>query len=159
MVVQFIDRIERFLAVCAAAALLSMMLLISADTLMRYLLDAPITGVFEIVENYMMPLIVFFTLSYAFSSDKTIRIDVLIRKLEDQSRRYFEIVSAAVGLIFICFLLYGALKKTIWTIDMGALTEGGVEIPLWPGYVAAAVGLSVHVLRLLHSFVAATRNQ
>lgn len=147
-----VEHAEAALTALAGVCLLLMMLLISSDAILRYLSDAPIEGVFEVSENYLMPTIVFGTLSYAYARGAIISVHVFVRQLSPLVRRQLTRCYGIVGGIMVVAVLIGGWALLERAIEIGSVA-GGVEIPLWPGYALLCIGSIVFLARLLLTII------
>lgn len=68
-------------------SVLAMMLMIVYDVAMRTLFSSSIRGGFEIIQNYMMPLVVFPGLAYVYSSGVLPKMDLILEKLNDKAQK------------------------------------------------------------------------
>jgi TRAP-type mannitol/chloroaromatic compound transport system permease small subunit len=85
-------------------SLIGMMLFIVFDVFLRNVLSDSINGGFEIVQNYFMPIVVFPSLAYAYSSGVLPRMDLFMERLKDKSKMML-IFGMLILEIFILFLM------------------------------------------------------
>lgn len=75
--------------------IMGMMFFITIDVLGRNFFSMPVPGNFEIVQGYLMPLISFPALAYAYAEGIMPRMDIIINKLSHSRKRLF-IVAALI---------------------------------------------------------------
>ncbi|EMF46055.1 hypothetical protein B481_2635 [Planococcus halocryophilus Or1] len=63
-----------------------MMLMIVYDVTMRTLFSSSIRGGFEIIQNYMMPLVVFPGLAYVYASGVLPKMDLILERLNKKQK-------------------------------------------------------------------------
>src|SRR5512135_3433407 len=85
------------LAGVAAVVLAFVMFLMVADVFCRYLLNRPILGSFEITE-FMMIVLVFFSIAFAQIKKAHISVDVLVLKLSRRTQQIFQAIGSLLGL-------------------------------------------------------------
>jgi TRAP-type C4-dicarboxylate transport system permease small subunit len=71
----------------SSLAVLIMMVLIVYDVIMRNLFSSSIRGGFEIIQNYMMPLVVFPGLAFMYASGVLPKMDLLLGKVNKSMQR------------------------------------------------------------------------
>ena len=112
------------------------MLLINADVLLRFLFNAPIDGVTEIVEISIAG-IVFLQLADAVNAGRLTRSDGLFNKIVEHRPKlshYMGIFFDLCGAAFFIAILFGAVPTLIeaYERDYFAGIEGIFTVPIWP---------------------------
>lgn len=131
----------------------ALMVLINVDVLSRYLFNAPIQGVAEIVELSIVG-IVFLQISDAVRSGRLTRSDGLFRQI--LARRpvvghtmgaFFDIG----GTMFFVAILLGAIPRLIEAYERGyfAGNEGLFVVPVWPIRLILVIGCIVVAVQFL----------
>jgi len=85
-----------------------LMLLTSADVLLRYLFNSPITGTFELTELTMI-VTIFFALSYTASRGGHIRVELIVDRLNRRSQAVIDSVTSLFSLVIVSLIIWGAL--------------------------------------------------
>lgn len=140
-------KVEVALALVAAAVIFVLMLLISADVVMRGLFNLPIRGQ---VDFTMIVMVAFGVLciSYCYRRAAHIRMDILVNALSGRPKWAVELLTTLIALLTVTAILPGS-----WTHFLRAYTFGdttiGVGLPTWPSKLAVPIGLGVLWLRLL----------
>lgn len=114
-------------------SVLVMMFFISYDVFVRNVFSGSIRGGFEIVQNYLMPLVVFPSLAYVYSSGVLPKMDLIMDKLGARMKK---------GLIFMMLLIELFILVLIvqfsWEFAMNGLERktafpaAGTMYPLYP---------------------------
>jgi TRAP-type C4-dicarboxylate transport system permease small subunit len=112
------------------------MLLINLDVVLRFLFNAPIDGVTEIVEVSIAG-IVFLQLADAVRAGRLTRSDGLFNKVVEHRPRIGHILGIffdVCGILFFVAILVGAVPTLIeaYERDYFAGSEGIFTIPIWP---------------------------
>ena len=124
-----------------------LMLVINVDVLSRFLFNAPIQGVAEIVELSIVG-IVFLQISDAVRAGRLTRSDGLylqILKRRPLIGRVLGVVFDLAGSAFFIFILLGAVPRLIeaWERGYFAGNEGLFVVPVWPIRLILVIGCIV----------------
>jgi len=137
----------------------ALMVLINVDVFSRYLFNAPIQGVAEIVELSIVG-IVFLQISDAVRAGRLTRSDGLYRQILARRPVLGHVLGAlfnVAGTVFFCCILLGAIPRLIEAYERGyfAGNEGLFVVVVWPIRLILVVGCIVVALQFL---VLARRN-
>jgi TRAP-type C4-dicarboxylate transport system permease small subunit len=143
-----IEYLTSLLAYLAAAALILMMLHVTADVVGKYVFNSPLPGTAEIVAGYYMIAAVFLPLAYVEAHDQPIVADVLFNLL---GRRWQQAVLVVAYLA--SFAFYALLARYSWDVAMRAYQSGEFviaygEIIVWPSKFLLPIGLACACLAL-----------
>jgi TRAP-type C4-dicarboxylate transport system permease small subunit len=146
-----IRRLSAVLANIAAATLAMMMFLMVADVVGRYVGNSPILGAFEITE-FMMIVLLFFSVGYAQTRKAHINVDVLILKLPKNVRRFLQTIGSLLGLGLFSLIAWQAVMHAtrIYKAQQRSIDLG---LPVFPFILVAALGTAVFCLTLLASAI------
>ena len=131
----------------------ALMVIINVDVLSRYLFNAPIQGVAEIVELSIVG-IVFLQISDAVRAGRLTRSDGLymqILKRRPVVGRVLGVIFDLAGAAFFIFILLGAVPRLIEAYERGyfAGNEGLFVVPVWPIRLILVVGCIVVALQFV----------
>jgi len=135
------------------AWIFALMALINVDVLARYLFNAPIQGVAEIVELSIVG-IVFLQISDAVRAGRLTRSDGLYSRILAGRPAVGHLMGAvfdAAGAVFFVFILLGAVPRLIEAYERGyfAGNEGLFVVPVWPIRLILVIGCVVVALQFL----------
>lgn len=142
-------------AVISGVAVFVLMLFIVVDVVLRNMGGASIPGGFEIVENYLLPLIVFPSLAWVCGSGIMPNMDLLIPRMSPASRyRTVQTIVAAeivvIGVVFVAAAVFAG-----WHVmHQSAFLAGLTMMPQWPAQVLAPLGLGLLVVECGFVFAA-----
>ena len=139
-----VHAISSALNAVGAGVLVLLVFLTSADVLMRYLLNRPIKGTFELTE-LMMVITVFFALGYTESRKSHIGVELLVERLSQRTQAVIDSFTSLLSLGVISIIIWqGALSvhDSFLSGEFSAL----LKIPLF--YFKALVPLGALVLNL-----------
>lgn len=140
-------RVETLTAWIAGAVILLLMFLVTAEVLLRRILNAPIPGQQDVTVLAMASFGVL-CISYCYRMAGHVRMDLVIDTLPPRTRWMLHFLLTCLGLLTITAILPGT-----WSYFMRAYTLGdstiGARLPTWPSKLTAPIGLAVLWLRLI----------
>lgn len=135
--------------VIAGLALVSMMLLVSADVFAATVFGKPLQNVIEIVAFYMMVAIVFLPLGSTELRDDHIKTDILTQKLPRKAWLTSQVIVGVIGLCVLTTLTYVSFGKAIDATRRGEMMMGTTMIQIWPSRWIVFIGFAFFVICLL----------
>jgi C4-dicarboxylate transporter DctQ subunit len=145
---RWLDGCERGLTLLAALATFVMMLLTTADTVGRYLLNRPILVAYEITTNYLMIAAVFLAMPYAYRQGANIRVTFLVDRLQGTPRLAIDHAVQVVSILSGAALVYATGQQARHMFRTGT-TLATVDLPLWPAHLVVSIALLVTTLLML----------
>lgn len=147
------NNIEKIFLFISKFGIIAIMLAISVDALSRYFFHSSIVGTYEVIEMYLMSMMVYMSMSYVMKIKGHIRLDILINKFSKNIQRNlnaFYYVFIAVWMLLIANL---GMKSTLkaWTDNL--VESGIVNLPLWPAYIWVSLGAYLMFIRLILLFI------
>lgn len=135
------------------AWIFALMVLINVDVISRYLFNAPIQGVAEVVELSIVG-IVFLQISDAVRTGRLTRSDGLylqILKRRPMLGHIMGVFFDLAGTVFFVCILFGAVPRLIEAYERGyfAGNEGLFVVPVWPIRLILVIGCVVVALQFL----------
>ena len=143
-----LDLCERIVTLVAVAGTFVMMVLTTADAAGRYLLNRPILVAYELTTNYLMIAAVFLAMPYAYRQGANIRVTFLVERLSGATRLVIDHVVQVVSILYCAVLAVATFQQTQNILATGT-TFTTVDLPMWPGYLAVAIGLCITALLML----------
>ncbi|MCJ7873187.1 TRAP transporter small permease [Phaeobacter sp. J2-8] len=139
-------RIEYATAWIAGLTIFVIMLLVTAEVLMRRLFNAPIAGQIDFISMSMVTFSLL-CISHCYRQAGHIRMDMLQKAFHGRAQWLTHLFATLIGLFVVLAILPGT-----WTHFARAWTFGdttiGVGLPTWPSKLAAPIGLGILALRL-----------
>lgn len=131
----------------------SMMVLVCLDVFLRYLFNAPIEGVTEMVELSIV-CIVFLQISDAIRGGRLTRSDGLYKRLLSRSPatgHTLGLLFDLAGAAFFSAILYGSLPRLVeaWQGGYFAGNVGIFTFPVWPVRLILVIGCITAILVFL----------
>ncbi len=137
--------------VISSVMIAAMMFLTVADVSLRSLLNKPIKGSYELMEE-MMLMACFLALAYCEAQKGHIRVSFIIDRLPAKARAWFDIVTDFFSLIVYALLVWQIFSRALELRNVGQIT-GLLSIPIFPFILVAFAGCVAMCLELLRSFV------
>lgn len=140
-------RIVQLVDAAAAVFLAVITLLTFAAVVMRYLLQMPFPGSFD-VSRLLLGVAIFWGIAAAAYRKDHIQVDLFWQVLPPAGRRILDVFSDIVFAIFIGVMAW----MLFWQVDRVRLsrqTTFELAIPIWPFYGIAWLGIALCVLVLI----------
>lgn len=152
---RFVDMLVSASAVIAGAAVVLMMVHVSVDVTLRYLVNSPPPGTITFVSNYYMVALVCLPLAFVERMNGHISVEVLTERFPSRFGHHLYnltlLLSASVTAL-VCWATWqeAVSKYMLQTFIM----ERQFRIPIWYGYFALPAGYGLMTLYLLLKFAA-----
>lgn len=124
-----------------------MMLLTTVDVVLRYIFNSPITGAFEVSE-FMMVIIVFFSMAYTQVRKGHVAVDVLVGRLSQRKQAFVDLFNHAATILILLLITWRSSLAGLELYDTME-TTGTVPIPVYPFYFVVAFGCLAMGIELL----------
>ena len=112
------------------AMLLVCAMLITFDVTTRKFFGFSINGIDEI-SGYVFSITTSWALCYCVLNRSNIRIDALYRFLSTRLKTFLDLFGCLALLIFVGFLLHGAVVALTESIARGSISATGLSVPIW----------------------------
>jgi TRAP-type C4-dicarboxylate transport system permease small subunit len=139
---------ENSLMIVGGICLFLLMALVVGDAGGRYFFNAPISGVYEISEFYLMIPIVFLGLAQTQRLKAHVRVELLLERLPVTVARVLEVVFLLSTVIVFACITYVTARNGWNNIVLNRWTTGVVAIPTGPSWLILAFGSGIFTLRL-----------
>ena len=137
----------------ASVTLFFMMLLTITDVILRKTVSKSILGTVEVTE-FMMVILVFFTLAQTEILDGHVKVDLVISRFSARAQAFVDMVTQ-----FTCFLLFVLFTWSVLVYSAEMKASGEVSqdlwLPIYPFIYVVAVGCALLSLTLLIKFLIA----
>lgn len=147
---KFNDLISRTLAAFAGLALVSMVVLVFTNIVMRQF-DASMGGVPEMV-GWLTAVVISFSLAYAQQTRAHIDLDILVSFFPGWLQRVLGAVAALLSLLFFMMVAWELFKYGQNMMNRGALSQT-LRFAYYPFVYAVALGMAAFCSVLLGDFL------
>jgi TRAP-type C4-dicarboxylate transport system permease small subunit len=149
--------VSYILLVIASFALALMMFLTAADVLLRYLMNSPIPGAFELSE-YMMAVLVPFAVAVCAQEKAHVVVDFILMKFPKTIQKIADVLTSILTILFVIAVTYVSLIS-IGEYFESKITSAVLLIPQYPFVAALALGCGVFALVLIVQFTNLVRKE
>jgi TRAP-type C4-dicarboxylate transport system permease small subunit len=140
---------EAAAAVAGGAMMLAAMLLTSADALLRYGFNAPLTFNYYLTENYLMVGMMLLPMAWGFRAGGYIRIVLLVQHFAPRIRLALLRAGLLVSFVYVAALAYLAGAHFLEIHQRGDVQMGVIDWPVSWSWAPVSVGLGLLAIRLL----------
>jgi TRAP-type C4-dicarboxylate transport system permease small subunit len=147
----FLDSLYRFAGYLAGLFLIAIFLLMIGLSVGREVgINIPAGDDFA---SWCMAALAFLGLAHTFRSGEMIRVGLLIDRLRGRTRWAFEIFSLTLGLAFVGFFAWHAVRLTYDSWRFNDMAQGVLAVPLWIPQLGYSTGLVILFVAFVDEFV------
>jgi TRAP-type C4-dicarboxylate transport system permease small subunit len=136
-----------------------MMVWIFIDVALRTAFNSPITGTLEITGEYLMPIIVYFAISYTQKHKGHVNVDLLEQKFSINLKLITRIFSNLCALFIYLLLGINNFQQALESFATDTRSSSLLKYPLGPALIFISVGILLFSLRLLVDSINLIRNK
>ena len=142
------DALERRIAYVSTTIVVLMMLLTTADVILRYVFNAPIQDSFEL-SQFMMVGIVFLGVPYLQTIKGHVSVEFLTSRVSPTSRKILTIFGYIMGLFAYALITWrsGYYAWKAW--ETSDYKMGIIHYPLWPAKSMVPLGCAMLCIMLI----------
>lgn len=135
-------------------SVLIMMLFIVYDVAVRTLFSSSIRGGFEIIQNYIMPLVVFPGLAYAYSSGVLPKMDLILERVGEKTQKAIVFLMLLVELFVLVLIV-----QFSWSYAMDGLERkmafpaAGTLYPVYPLFFLIPIAFALIIIENIFIFI------
>lgn len=152
LVVRGFDYLEDKLFQLGLIITLAMCLFIALNAAIRYLFGVPITGTIELTEEYLMPGLIFLSLSFVYKNGGHVRVTLLQKHIPPRLYRPIAILMDLLVLIFLLIITYASSITVSGALRDHEKTMSILAYPLAPAYAMAMICFGFLTIRVILSF-------
>jgi len=145
-----IRRLEQVAAAIAVFCIVTIMLVISADAILRYAFHAPLPWAFELVTYYLMVGAVYGALSSTFTHGDHVSITLFRDMVPAWLHRWAEGRCSILAAIVFALIAWGTWHITVEAYTRHEFLSGYIVWPAWLSQLPVPVGCLLITLRLSH---------
>jgi TRAP-type C4-dicarboxylate transport system permease small subunit len=103
--------------------------------------------------SWCMAAMAFLGLAHTFKSGEMIRVGLLIDRFQGRARWYFEMFSLVLGVSFVGFFAWHAVRLTYDSWRFNDMAQGVLAVPLWIPQLGYSGGLVILFIAFVDEFV------
>lgn len=130
-----------------------MMLMVSSDAIARYVINKPIMGVVEIVEEYLMVIMIFLAMSMTNKSGYHLKVELLERFIPPLVKKILDPTIIAMNFTIIFLIMVASWGSFLRVFETKEISVGMVPYPLWPAYFFVPLGCALLCIRMFRDFI------
>lgn len=143
-------------------AIVAMMLVMVVEVFMRYLIQQPLGWNISLIENVLMPGLVFLGLPYAYSVGAHVAAELVYDRLGPRSKRVLDWLARFLLVLSSIFLIYAGVQITVtsfMTNEIPPPLSSEILIPAWIWRTFLPIGALMMLLLLLIDAVRPTKHR
>lgn len=134
-----VQKISNILGKISALVIFLMMLFMVADIVLRFTINRPIIGSYEIVEQ-MMVILVFFAFAHTQIKKGHIAVDIVTSAVPRKVRDIMNVITACLSTIIIGIVSYATFQQILTEIAKKSTTST-LLIPIYPFSAVVFIGV------------------
>lgn len=148
-----IDKMDQVLAALGCICLFSVMWIVGVDAVGRNLLSNPLPGAYVLIEEYLMPAMIFPVISYTWMRNDHVGISLLRDRFPSWIQRALRAVDILLALTLFSIIAYVGWANLSDAYQKGLVTSGLIRWPIWLGLIAIPLGSIMFCARLLSELI------
>lgn len=146
---KIIEKAELLCLAGSCLALVLIMLLTTADVVLRKLADSGIAGVYGVTEDYLMVAIVFLSISHVYRSGGHIRVTLFEKTIPHILRPFLNLFKNLTALVFFGIIAIMGWKTAMSALSFGEVSSGALIYPIAPALFIVPLGAGLTCLRII----------
>lgn len=147
-------RIELGALVVAGIAIVSAMLLVSADAMLRYLFSAPLAFQLHVSEYYLLPASLMMAMAWGYRTGGAIQIGVLMAVLPERLAGPLTRLLVGVSAVYMAYLAWRSSLIFLRALRRNEVVMGVLDWPVSLSWIWVTLGCGLLAARLLMDAVA-----
>jgi TRAP-type C4-dicarboxylate transport system permease small subunit len=145
--------VNRVFVALTYVALLAMMTVTAVSALSRYLLNAPLGGVEELIDEFFMPTLVYLAAAHIYDTGGLIRITLLVDHFPPWLKKLSTWIGDVGGTLFFALVTWGVAVRMFEAYSMREYSSSPLNYLIAHSYLIVAAGAALLMLRMLASVV------
>lgn len=141
--------LEVGLVAVSAVAIAAIMLVVTLDATLRYVISSPLTWSYELIGLYLMVAIFFLALPDTLTHHGHIAVDIFQRLIPFRLRHLLLGLGYALSTWIVTLIAWGAGQRLTTAFLRDERIAAVVPWPTWIAYLLVAVGSAAMILRCL----------
>ena len=145
---RWINKINVFFSVIAAAAIAMMIISTTLDTTSRYAFNFPLAGVFELNE-VLLVIAVFMTLSWTQGARGHTRVVLGLRRFSMRNAIKLDTLCWVLCFIFLAVMGWQSAREALRSYEINEFRWGSVQMQIWWAKALVPLGCWLTCLQLV----------
>jgi len=134
-----VEKNNRALGIVSGMGILLMGMIIAYEVVCRYVFNSPTMWTQE-VSIYLFMWTMLAASSYTLQTGKHVRVDLLIDRMQVKTRKLFDVLTGAIGMIYCAIVAVQAFQMLMSSLKYGKLSATPLRVPLWIPQSALLIG-------------------
>jgi TRAP-type C4-dicarboxylate transport system permease small subunit len=147
-VTEYYQRFATVLAVLSCVTIAIMMFSTTIDSIMRYLFNSPIPGIFELNEVILV-VCVFMGLSWCQAKRGHIRVTMVLQRMRPRAAVVLDIIIWIIAFSFVMILAVQTWHDAVYAYSIKLFRWGTVQMPIWWARALVPIGLWLLCIQIL----------
>lgn len=156
--VRMLDVVTDIAAYVAGFGIVALMFLTTLNVVLRLVQGRGVAGAVELSE-VTLAAIAFLAIPFAVKGAEHVSTALLYDRLPPRMARTLLLLGGTVVLLVVIISAWVAWPQAMRSLASGEARMGLTRIPIWPGRVGVAIGLTLTALQLMASMVGIARQQ
>lgn len=145
---QWIGRIDRGFLYCTGTGLMTIMLVIVVDVVLRYLFSAPLSWSHDLISMYLVTLTFFLALGDTFRRGGHIKVDLFESLRGSRLFNIAAIAGYALSMLLFCLIVQQMVVSGWEAFIEADVVDGAIPWPTWPPYLLGTLGVGLLIVRI-----------
>jgi TRAP-type mannitol/chloroaromatic compound transport system permease small subunit len=141
--------VEAVWSAATSLALYAVMIIVSVDVVLRYLLHRTLPWSYDLISMYLMTAIFLLPLSRTLRENHHVRVDVLFGSASPRVRHVLELIGYVLTAAVMAGILYKGTAKAWSSYQAGDVVVTAYAWPMWIAAALVPLGVGLLLLRLL----------
>lgn len=133
-------------------AIVTMMAVMVIEVFMRYLVQQPLGWNISLIENILMPALVFLGLPYAYAVGAHVAAELVYDRLGPTSKRFLDWLSRILLILCAALLIYAGIEITVASFMAGEIPpplSSEIRVPTWTWRTFLPLGALMMVILVI----------
>lgn len=144
------ERFDQVLVGISGGALFLMMITVTADVALRYLLNAPLIWAHDLVSLYLLGFTIFLGLNAAMRHGDHIAVDLVFNLLPGRTRAMASLIIYLVASLVFAVFFWVTLNATWVSFVRDEQISGLIAWSIWPSNLPAPIGFAAVLMTCLY---------
>ena len=122
-----VEKNNRALGILSGLGILLMGMIVSYEVVCRYVFNSPTMWTQE-VSIYLFMWTMLAASSYTLQTGKHVRVDLLIDRMRAKTRKFFDVLTSVIGMIYCAIVAVQAFQMLMASIKYGKLSATPLRI-------------------------------
>lgn len=138
---EFFAKLSKAVSYCGGGVLIFMIILITANVLMRRFFNRAFIGTYEIAE-ILMALLASSAMAYSQSEKAHIHVTILLAKFPRKLKFTVFSITGLLSLVVVCSMSWAAAQQGTAALAKNMIT-GNLGLPMFPFYYIQCIGMTL----------------